>query len=42
MYLEKVDKPFVDIGVVTVTTERRQNLEDILPETQARSCYFRG
>lgn len=39
-YLEKVDKPFVDIGVVTVTTERRQNLEDILPKLKQEAAIL--
>ena len=31
-YMEKVDKAFTEIGTVTVTTERRQSLEDVLPK----------
>jgi hypothetical protein len=31
-YVEKVDKPYVEIGTVTVTTERNQALSDILPK----------
>jgi hypothetical protein len=31
-YVENVDKPFTEIGTVTVTTERVQTLEDILPK----------
>jgi len=31
-YIEKVDRPYTEIGVVTVTTERRQPIEDILPK----------
>jgi uncharacterized protein YbjQ (UPF0145 family) len=31
-YIEKVDKPYTEIGTVTVTTERRQPLEDVLPK----------
>ena len=31
-YIEKVDKPYVEIATVTVTTERRQPLEEILPK----------
>ena len=30
VYLEELDKPFEEIGVVTVTTERRQATEEIL------------
>ena len=32
VYIEKVDKPYTEIGVVTVSTERRQSLEDVLPK----------
>jgi len=31
-YIQKVDKPYTEIGTVTVTTERRQPLEDVLPK----------
>ena len=31
-YIEKVDKPYVEIATVNVTTERRQSLEDVLPK----------
>lgn len=31
-YLENVDKPYIEIGTVTVTTERVQTLNDILPK----------
>ena len=31
-YVEKVDKPYTEIGEVTVTTERRQTLQDVLPK----------
>jgi len=31
-YIEKTDKPFTEIGVITVTTERRQTLDDVLPK----------
>ncbi len=31
-YIEKVDKPYTEIATVTVTTERRQPLEDVLPK----------
>ena len=31
-YIEKVDKPYTEIATVTVTTERRQTLADILPK----------
>ena len=31
-YIEKVDKPFVQIAEVSVTTERRQSLKEVLPK----------
>ena len=31
-YIEKLDKPYTEIGTVTVTTERRQSLDDVLPK----------
>jgi hypothetical protein len=31
-YVEKVDKPYTEIAIVTVTTERRQTLDDVLPK----------
>jgi hypothetical protein len=31
-YIEKVDKPYTEIATVTVTTERVQKLEDVLPK----------
>lgn len=31
-YIEKTDKPYTEIGTVTVTTERRQPFVDILPK----------
>lgn len=31
-YLEKVDKPYTEIGTVTVTTERRQAFAEVLPK----------
>jgi hypothetical protein len=31
-YVEKVDKPYTEIAIVTVTTERRQPLQDVLPK----------
>src|SRR5277367_2288594 len=31
-YIEKVDKPYTEIGTVTVTTERRQPFDDVLPK----------
>jgi len=31
-YIEKVDKPYTEIGTVIVTADRRRPLEDILPK----------
>ena len=31
-YIEKVDKPYSEIATVTVTTERRRPLEEVLPK----------
>src|SRR5690348_4447799 len=31
-YVEKADKPYTEIATVTVTTERRQSQEDVLPK----------
>jgi hypothetical protein len=31
-YVEKVDKPYTEIGIVTVTTERSQAWRDVLPK----------
>lgn len=31
-YIEKVDKPYTEIATVTVTTERRQSWQDVLPK----------
>ena len=39
-YLEKIDKPFVEIGIVTVTTERRQSLADILPKLKQEAAIL--
>ena len=31
-YIEKVDKPYIEIGTVTVMTERRRPFVDVLPK----------
>ncbi len=41
-YVEKVDKPFEQIGIVTVTTERRQTLEDVLPKLKQEAAILGG
>ena len=41
-YMEKVDRPYEEIGVVTVTTERRQTLEDVLPKLKQEAAILGG
>ncbi len=41
-YLEKVEQPSVEIGEVMVTTERRQNLEDVLPKLKQEAAILGG
>ena len=41
-YLEKVDRAFEEIGVVTVTTERRQSLQDALPKLKQEAAILGG
>ena len=41
-YMEKVDKPYEEIGIVTVTTERRQTLEDVLPKLKQEAAILGG
>ena len=41
-YLEKVDKAFEEIGVVTVTTERRQSFKDVIPKLQQEAAILGG
>ncbi len=41
-YLEKVDTPFVQIGVVTVTAERRQSLDEIIPKLKQEAAILGG
>ena len=31
-YIEKTDKPYIEIATVTVTTERSQSWQDVLPK----------
>jgi hypothetical protein len=31
-FIEKVDRPYAEIGTVSVTTERNQTLEEVLPK----------
>lgn len=41
-YLEKVDQPSEQIGIVTVTTERRQSFEDVLPKLKQEAAIMGG
>jgi hypothetical protein len=41
-YLEKIDRPYDQIGTVTVTTERRQNLSDALPKLKQEAAILGG
>lgn len=41
-YIEKVEQPSIEIGVVTVTTERRQSLEDVLPKLKQEAAILGG
>ncbi len=41
-YLEKVDRAYDQIGVVTVTTERRQSLEDAIPKLKQEAAILGG
>jgi hypothetical protein len=40
VYLEKVDKPYTEIGTVTVTTERNQSLSDVLPKLKQEAAVL--
>ncbi len=39
-YLETLDKPYVEIGLVTVTTERRGDLKDALPKLKQEAAIL--
>ena len=41
-YMEKIDKPYEEIGVVSVVTERRQSLEDVLPKLKYEAAILGG
>ena len=41
-YMETVDQPYEEIGIVTVTTERRQTLEDVLPKLKQEAAILGG
>jgi hypothetical protein len=40
VYMEKVDKPYTEIGSVTVTTERNQTLSDVLPKLKQEAAIL--
>ncbi len=40
VYMEKVDKPYTEIGTVTVTTERNQTLSDVLPKLKQEAAVL--
>jgi uncharacterized protein YbjQ (UPF0145 family) len=42
VYLESLDKPHEIIGTVTVTTERRQALENVIPKMQYEAAVLGG
>lgn len=42
IYLESLDRPSEIIGTVIVTTERRQDLENILPKMQYEASVLGG
>lgn len=41
-YMEKIDQPYEEIGVVIVTTERRQGLEDVIPKLKQEAAILGG
>ena len=41
-YMETIDQPYDEIGIVTVTTERRQTLEDVLPKLKQEAAILGG
>jgi len=42
VYIERTDKPHEVIGTVTVTTERRQTLESVIPKMQYEAAVMGG
>ena len=42
VYMEKMDKPYEEIGIVTITTERRQTLDEILPKLKQEAAILGG
>src|SRR4051794_6343958 len=41
-YLETVDQPYEQIGIVTVDTERRATLQDVLPKLRQEAAIMGG
>jgi len=41
-YLETVDQPYEEIGVVIVTTERRQSMEDVISKMKYEAAVLGG
>ena len=41
-YMEKIDQPYEEIGTVSVSTERRQSLEDVLPKLKYEAAVLGG
>ena len=41
-YLEKVERASEQIGIVTVTTERRESLEQVLPKLKQEAAILGG
>ena len=39
-YIEKVDKPYVQIAQVTVTTERNQAMESVIPKLKQEAAIL--
>ena len=39
-YVEKTDKPYMEIGIVTVKTERNQTLENVLPKLKQEAAIL--
>jgi hypothetical protein len=42
VYLEKVDRPYVQIGEVVVNTERRQNLSQVIDKMRYEAAVLGG
>ena len=40
VYMEKVNKPYTEIAIVTVTTERNQTLQNVLPKLKQEAAML--